>query len=73
MSEPISFLATVVDAGGGEVRLLVDRDTMEYPPVGKRVEVVFNHHHTAYLRGVLLDAQDRIEAALSTVTPNHEE
>ena len=31
--------ATVVDAGGGEVRLLVDRDTEEYPEIGSTVEV----------------------------------
>lgn len=33
------FRATVVDAGGGEVRLLVDRDTEHYPEIGSRVEV----------------------------------
>lgn len=32
---PIS--ARVVDAGGGEVRLVVGRDTERYPPVGSWV------------------------------------
>jgi hypothetical protein len=34
-----SFKARVVDAGGGEVRLLVARDTEEYPTVGSIVVV----------------------------------
>lgn len=29
----------VTDAGGGEVRVLVDRDTESYPPVGIRVSL----------------------------------
>jgi hypothetical protein len=29
----------VVDAGGGEVRVLVDRDTLEYPAVGAAVTI----------------------------------
>ena len=36
---PDEFTAVVLDAGGGEVRLLVDRDTENYPPVGARVHV----------------------------------
>lgn len=35
-----NFSAVVTDAGGGEVRLLVDRDTSEYPEVGERVYVL---------------------------------
>ena len=35
-----TFGATVVDAGGGEVRLLVDRDTTTYPTPGQRVLVI---------------------------------
>jgi hypothetical protein len=35
-----TFGATVVDAGGGEVRLLVDRDTTTYPAPGQRVLVI---------------------------------
>jgi hypothetical protein len=31
--------ATVVEAGGGEVRLLVDRNTMVYPSAGELVEL----------------------------------
>lgn len=34
------FSGVVVDAGGGEVRILVDRDTESYPAVGQRVSVV---------------------------------
>lgn len=37
---PAGFRAAVLDAGGGTVRLLVDRDTMEYPVVGAKVRVV---------------------------------
>lgn len=33
------FRARVVDAGGGEVRLLVERETAEYPAVGQWVSV----------------------------------
>ena len=36
------FRAVVVDAGGGEVRLLVDRDTDYYPEIGSTVEVLHN-------------------------------
>ena len=31
--------ALVVDAGGGEVQLLVDRDTRKYPAIGSRVRL----------------------------------
>lgn len=31
------FRGRVVDAGGGQVRILVDRDTEEYPSVGQPV------------------------------------
>lgn len=34
------FRGTVIDSGGGRVQLLVDRDTLEYPAPGARVEVV---------------------------------
>lgn len=33
--------ATVSDAGGGEVRLVVDRDAEEYPPLGAKVLVAW--------------------------------
>jgi hypothetical protein len=33
------FGATVLDAGGGLVQLVVDRDTTEYPSVGAAVRV----------------------------------
>lgn len=35
----IPFKGTVIDAGGGEVRILVDRDTVEYPNRGAYVEI----------------------------------
>ena len=38
----VPFRAMVIDAGGGEVRLLVDRDTQEYPEDGARVLVVLD-------------------------------
>lgn len=33
------FRARVLEAGGGQVVLAVDRDTEEYPPIGSAVEV----------------------------------
>jgi hypothetical protein len=41
-SHPVAELylfAEVIDAGGGEIRLLVDRDTESYPAPGDRVYV----------------------------------
>ena len=39
MSEPVEFYAVVLDAGGGLVDLLIDRDAEHYPPIGARVLV----------------------------------
>ena len=36
---PAFFRATITDAGGGYVTLLVDRDTQRYPKPGTRVVV----------------------------------
>ena len=45
------FNATVIDAGGGVVELLVDRDTYEYPMGGVHVAVLpVKEYHR--LRGV---------------------
>lgn len=33
----MSIKAMVVDAGGGEVRLILHRDTADYPQIGERV------------------------------------
>ncbi len=35
-----NFSAEVIDSGGGQVRLLVDRDTLFYPAVGRKVWVI---------------------------------
>jgi hypothetical protein len=35
------FSGEVVDSGGGRVLILVDRDTLFYPAVGRRVRVIF--------------------------------
>ena len=43
-----TFEATVVDAGGGEVRLLVDRGTVAYPQVGTHVVVLCNARRYAH-------------------------
>lgn len=35
--------ASVLDAGGGEIRLLVARDTQSYPEIGSLVELHVTH------------------------------
>ena len=37
-TEP-AFRGQVLDNGGGVVTILVDRDTMDYPPIGWRIAV----------------------------------
>ncbi len=39
-AESVAFTAWVTDAGGGQVVLLVDRNTEEYPEVGAHVRVL---------------------------------
>ena len=41
-----SYSGRVVDAGGGEVRIIVDRDTLQYPQVGDQVLVSLVHPPT---------------------------
>lgn len=38
-----SFKGKVTASGGGEVKILVDRDTESYPPVGSYVKVTQGH------------------------------
>lgn len=40
-TQPVQHVAyaTVIDAGGGHVNVVVDRDTDEYPPVGSSVRL----------------------------------
>lgn len=39
----VAFTGVVIDAGGGEVRIVVDGDTTDYPPIGCKVRVVEAH------------------------------
>lgn len=39
-AQALLWEGTVLDAGGGELRLLIDRDTDNYPEWGDRVRVV---------------------------------
>lgn len=51
-----TFKATVRDAGGGIVDLLVDRDTDQYPPEGTQVRVYYaapSHRVVSNVRGIL--------------------
>ena len=45
------FKAKVVDAGGGEVRLLVHRNTMNYPPLGAPVTVIYKALASGEIQG----------------------
>ena len=38
------FKALVMDAGGGEIRLFIDRAAPEYPRIGDEVRVTFIRH-----------------------------
>jgi hypothetical protein len=51
-ADTVVFRATVVDAGGGYVELLIDRDAPHYPPIGARVEV-------RLIDGRIVDHSDR--------------
>jgi hypothetical protein len=38
--KPIRRSGVVKDAGGGEITILIDRDTMTYPAIGSRITLV---------------------------------
>lgn len=52
-----TFRATVTDAGGGYVTLLVERDTMNYPRIGSTVVVAYEKktpEDWARLKGIVI-------------------